>query len=146
MSWGNKIILVFSVFVVLMLTLVYKSYQTKFELVSKDYYKDELEYQNVIDASKNSANLSEKIDIIQTERDFKLIIPHSLKTADMVGDVHFYCPYDSNNDIKFALKIKEDGTIIFNNAQLNGGRYILKVNCNLNGKTYFIEKDVNISS
>ena len=146
MSWGTKIIVVFSVFVVLMMTLVYKSYQTKFELVSKDYYKEELEYQNVIDASKNSADLSVKLDIVQTERDFKLVIPDSLKTADIVGDEHFYCPYNSQNDMKFALKIKEDGTIIFDNSQLKGGRYILKLKCNLNGKSYFIEKDVNISS
>lgn len=146
MNWGTKIIVVFSVFVVLMMTLVYKSYQTKFELVSKDYYKEELEYQNVIDASKNSADLTVKIDITQAERDFKLVIPDSLKTADMVGDVYFYCPYDSKNDMRFVLKTKEDGTMIFNNSQLKGGRYILKVNCKLNGKSYFIEKDVNISS
>ena len=108
MSWGTKIIVVFSVFVILMMTLVYKSYQTKFELVSKDYYKDELEYQKVIDASKNSSDLTVKIDIKQANREFKLLIPDSLRTADMVGDVHFYCPYDSQNDIKFALKTKDD--------------------------------------
>lgn len=146
MSWGTKIILVFSVFVILMITLVYKSYQTKFELVSKDYYKDELEYQKVIDASKNSADLDAKIVIEQSGKAFKLILPDTLKTAAMAGDVHFYCPYNSTNDLKFDLSTRKDGTLIFDSAKLNGGRYILKVNCIFNGKPYFIEKDINISS
>lgn len=146
MSWGTKIILVFSLFVALMLTLVYKSYNTKFELVSKDYYKDELEYQKVIDASKNSADLSVSIEIKQDDRNFVIVFPDGIKSTDIAGDVHFYCPYNSENDIKFALKTKEDGTLIFNNETLKDGRYVLKVNCNLNGKPYFVEKDITISS
>ena len=40
MNWGNKLMLVFIVFALLIGTLVYKSINTKYDLVSKDYYKD----------------------------------------------------------------------------------------------------------
>ena len=43
MTWGNKLLLVFAAFALLIGTLVYKCMQQNFELVSKDYYNDELQ-------------------------------------------------------------------------------------------------------
>ena len=64
MNWGNKLILVFIVFAVMMSVLVYKSVNTKYDLVSKDYYKDELRYQDKIDGMHNAAKVS---DVVVTQ-------------------------------------------------------------------------------
>ena len=54
MTWGTKLLLVFTAFALLMSTLVYMCMKQKFELVSKDYYKDELRYQDKIDGMNNA--------------------------------------------------------------------------------------------
>ena len=41
MSWGNKLLVAFIVFAAGMFYLVYRSVNTNYELVEKDYYKSE---------------------------------------------------------------------------------------------------------
>ena len=63
MNWGWKIALLFSGFVLFILFLVFKSVQQDFYLVSKDYYKQEIEYQKVIDGMKNAQLLGDEFDV-----------------------------------------------------------------------------------
>lgn len=58
MNWGNKLLVTFIVFGAGMGVLVYKSMNTTYELVEKDYYKKELRYQEVIDGSNRANALS----------------------------------------------------------------------------------------
>jgi hypothetical protein len=58
MNWGNKLLLVFVVFASGISFLVYRCMKTPVDLVSSDYYKDELVYQQVIDAAKRANALS----------------------------------------------------------------------------------------
>lgn len=146
MSWGNKIILAFSGFVLFIGFLVYKSYLTRFDLVSKDYYKEELAYQDVIDASKNTAGLTTGLDLVQDGRNIRMVIPDSLKGEAFSGNIHFYCPYDSEKDLKSELKLSSNDEVIYDSSRLSGGRYILKIHLELKGKKYFIEKDLQIPS
>ncbi len=54
MSWGNKIAIAYSLFVVLMITLVTMCIKQKdIFLVSDDYYKQEIEFQDRIDKNNN---------------------------------------------------------------------------------------------
>ncbi|MFZ8343681.1 FixH family protein, partial [Staphylococcus aureus] len=55
MNWGYKLLLAFISFALIIGILVYKSINTKYDLVSTEYYKDELRYQDKIDGSGNAA-------------------------------------------------------------------------------------------
>ncbi|OYZ47929.1 MAG: hypothetical protein B7Y19_07425, partial [Sphingobacteriales bacterium 24-40-4] len=57
MNWGNKLVVVFVAFALFMGYMVYRALSTKYDLVSKDYYKDELRYQERIDGVKNAVAL-----------------------------------------------------------------------------------------
>ena len=57
-SWGNKILIVYVAFGMFILFMVYKAVNTRYDLVSKDYYKEELRYQDRIDRLNNAAKLS----------------------------------------------------------------------------------------
>jgi hypothetical protein len=54
LSWGYKIMFVYIAFVAGMGFLVFKASSQKFDLVTKDYYDQELKYQQVIDQAANS--------------------------------------------------------------------------------------------
>ena len=57
-SWGYIITAGYLVFVTGIVFLVYKASSQKFDLVTKDYYEQELKYQDVSDESANTAKLS----------------------------------------------------------------------------------------
>ncbi|MEY3676502.1 MAG: hypothetical protein RJB67_992, partial [Bacteroidota bacterium] len=90
MSWGNKLIIVFVVFAALMATLVYKATQTKFELVSKDYYQDELRYQDKIDGAANAA-LEAPLLVRLKDGSVFLEFPELQKKSSITGEAWFYC-------------------------------------------------------
>ena len=57
LNWGQKMMLVFLVFVGGMSYLVYRCVKTNYDLVSTDYYKEELSYQQVIDGESRANQL-----------------------------------------------------------------------------------------
>ena len=50
MNWGQKIILAYLTFIILLVVMAYQSFNTKVDLVAKDYYRQELAYQERIEA------------------------------------------------------------------------------------------------
>ena len=59
MNWGNKIILAFTLFVIFLGVLVYRSVNNNVQLVAPDYYEQELTYQHEIDKLKNEKELKQ---------------------------------------------------------------------------------------
>ena len=97
-NFGHKLLLAFLLFGILMFYLVYQSLHTNFELVSKDYYQDELVYQQVIDATKNTNDLSSKASITQKGDEIHLQLPSEMVNQSISGQVYFYCASDSKKD------------------------------------------------
>ena len=67
MNWGNKILVVFVAFGSMISYMVYRCVKTPVNLVSEQYYKDELAYQNVIDGTKRANALSGKLELAQED-------------------------------------------------------------------------------
>jgi hypothetical protein len=139
MNWGYKLIVVFALFALLIGTLVYKSMHTKFELVTKDYYKDELKYQDRIDAKNAAAKMSD-VSIVQENDSIKIQFPKEIASNISQGNVWFYCKTD---EVK-------DKHINFNNAfaitknQLNKAYYQAKISYQAGGINYYSEKEILI--
>jgi hypothetical protein len=142
MSWGNKLVIVFLVFAVLMGTLVFKSVNTKFELVSKDYYKDELRFQDKIDGAANAAAAGEII-LQQTQSVIILQLPVLLRNTIVEGEAWFYCKTNAERDRRMPVKIK-NGQFIFDKSKFQKDSYELKLQLNTCNKKYYFEKFITI--
>ena len=108
MTWGNKLLLVFIGFALLMSTLVYKCAKQNFELVSKDYYNEELRYQDKIDGENNANKLS-SVQIAQTSDEVSIQLPKELNGLTTAGEVWFYCAPNSSFDRKIPVKVNSNG-------------------------------------
>jgi hypothetical protein len=80
--------------------------QQNFELVSKDYYNDELRYQDKIDGVNNANKLS-GVQIAQTPEDVSIQLPKELNGLATTGQVWFYCPINASNDRRIPLEADE---------------------------------------
>ncbi len=143
MNWGNKLILVFILFAVLMSVLVYKSVNTRYDLVSKDYYKDELRYQDKIDGMANAAKVSDVI-VSQDAANVVVDFPKELNGYKTEGEAWFYCATDDVKDKKITLQVDSNGRQTFPKNQLSKTNYLLKLSWKIGNSNYFAEKSVII--
>ena len=144
MNWGNKLIIVFLLFAVLMGTLVYKCINTKYDLVSKDYYKDELRYQDKIDGMANAAKVSD-IAISQNKDFVTIDLPKELKGDNPTGEIWFYCATDDRKDKKFPINIDTAGQQMILKSSLPKTKYQVKLNWKtVANKIYYAEKEITI--
>ena len=70
MNWPTGIVLAIISFMIFILSFVYKSIavdQYQHELVSEDYYRDELHYQEEINKLNNSKTLEKDIQLSNSE-------------------------------------------------------------------------------
>ena len=143
MSWGNKLIIVFVVFAALMATLVYKATQTKFELVSKDYYQDELRYQDKIDGAANAA-LEAPISIQVNDEIISIEFPDAQKNANITGEAWFYCSVDATKDKRFVLSVDSTGIQRIERKGLQKGDYQIKISYEINQKKYYVAQQLHL--
>lgn len=144
MNWGNKLLVAFLIFGGLMAYLVYRSLNTNFELVEKDYYKSELRYQQVIDGSKRLSDLNLSLLLKQTEKEVVLELPAALRNKESVGDVWFYCAYDARKDKRVPLKTNDEGIQLFAKESFSPGNYIVKINWLMDNQYYYTEEKLSI--
>ncbi len=144
MNWGNKLFLTFIVFGASMMYLVYRSVNTNYELVEKDYYKSELRYQQVIDGTNRVNQLSTAVKIEQTDSGIILELPLEMKEQEITGDVLFYCAYDQKKDKKFSLQPDTNRVQRFPPTAISPGSYTVKITWSCEGKNYFSEKNLTV--
>lgn len=144
MNWGNKLLATFLVFGAGMSYLVYRSVTTNFDLVDKEYYKNELRYQEVIDGVNRANALSAVVQLSLTGTGLILQLPGEMKDQKIFGTVHFYCDYDAKKDKKFVLNTDMNGRQVLDNRQITSGSYTVKISWNTKGKEYYTEKLITI--
>lgn len=135
-NWGTKIMLVYVGFVLFMLSFVYFSSQQKFDLVTPDYYAQELKYQQVIDGQNNTNALEKPMQIEEVNNSIVIALP--IGASDIKGTIQFYRP--NNADLDFNLVLNGSGTIAVPKDRLKSGIYKVKATWTTGGKAYFDEQ------
>lgn len=139
MNWGYKIVLVYGIFVLGMMILVIKSSQQKYDFVQKDYYAEELKYQQVIDASKHSKDLGGEVKVFLENNHLVVELPVGFKKANVNGTAHLYYAADEKKDLIKAFSTS-NGIVEMNLLTKAIGAYTLKLNVEMNGEKYYYEQ------
>ncbi len=139
MNWGHKLTIVIVVFVAHMGYLVYRSLSTDFQLVEQEYYKNELQYQQVIDATQRANKLKGDVVIKKVNGQVTVELPAEMKNKNVKGLLWFYCAYDSKMDRKLAFQPNENGIQSFNLSLFEPGSYTVKIEWSSDDVTYYNE-------
>ncbi|TAD85163.1 MAG: hypothetical protein EAY75_11840 [Bacteroidetes bacterium] len=138
-NWGVRIILVYVAFVVFMLSLVYLCTQQHFELVSKDYYAQELAYQGTIDGGNNARKLSGKVSIQQTDELVNINLPVA---EDQASTVFFYRPSNAAQDFSITAN---GANVQVQKNKLYSGLYKVKISWSQQGKPFYDEQSLFVT-
>lgn len=141
-SWGTGIIITFIVFMTITLSTVIYMMNQDVNLVADDYYDQEIKYQQQIDRIERTNKL-EKENIISYNGTMVIIeLPSNLKQENVKGEIHFYRPSDSADDLKIPLTVDSLGAQIIPVTALAKGLWTVKINWTYSGMEYFNEKRI----
>jgi hypothetical protein len=138
-NWGYKILMVYGLFVVGMLFLVFKSTQQKYDLVQKDYYADELKYQQVINASAKAKALGGELKTERRGGHLIIALPAAFHQATVKGKAHLYYAADDKRDISKEF-VTVNGEFDMELLTIMSGSYTLKLELEMEGVAYYYEQ------
>lgn len=140
-NWGYKILLVYLTFAGGILYMVYLTAQQNRDLVSDNYYEEELAYQKIIDQSAKTATLSATVEIEtdQLNNSLQIHLPPEFSNTNTVGKWNLYFAADQKMDLEGTINTNNGNQLI----QLPEGRtgnYTCKLEWEANGQSYYFEK------
>ncbi len=143
-NWGHGVILGLGSFIafILFMILIFPNGQQNADMVTDDYYSEELQYQEVIDAKRNAETLTELPAYKQLANGIKIDFPASISPDE--AKVHFdmYRTNDSNLDVKKDIILDGQKSFTIPKQVISEGSYTLKVKWQVNKKPYQVDYDV----
>ena len=139
LSWGYKIMFVYIAFVAGMGFLVLKASSQKFDLVTNDYYDQELKYQQVIDQAANSSRLSAPVTIERNKGELKISFPNEMKRKKKLVDFYLYYAADAKKDFRRSFELDENEIVQALPVGMKG-MYELKLSWEAEGVKYYFEQ------
>ena len=141
MNWGKWIIVSFVLFAGFIATLVTVCVRQDISLVSKDYYKEELEFEGQMTRMKNVALLKNK-PAITIQKGGVIEITFDNFAEIEKGKLTLFRPSDSSQDKVFDLRASNKAKQVFLTDDLDAGMYRARMQWSMKGKEYFLEEVV----
>lgn len=136
---GNIVLAGFSAMVLFMCYLVYQCNQHPSVMVSKNYYEQEMKYQDVIDAERNANTLSEPIQMEKGRGELVFHVPKELNESVTTAHVVVYNRADDTKDRTIQFNRREDGLYSIPLSELTKGNYEMKLSVSTLSKSYYKE-------
>jgi hypothetical protein len=138
LNWGAGIALTYLGFVAMIVCLVVMSIHQKIDLVTDQYYTEELQFQNKIDKKNRSLALDTPLRWSVGDQYLEIQYPNTSNNDDVSGNVTLYCPANNEHDRSIKIQTKNLKQRIAL-TEIPEGRYQLKIDWQHGSETYFNE-------
>jgi nitrogen fixation protein FixH len=140
MNWGKSIVLCFVLFATFVGTMAYKMATSKVDLVQKDYYQKEIDYQNHINKVSNSSAFKtiKTMTYLPEMQALRIGFP----TPVSKGEVTFFRPSDKGLD--FTIPINKISLFNYSTEKLKKGRWKVQVTWSDGHWEYYLEDEFTI--
>jgi len=143
MNWGWKIAIAYIGFACMVVTMVVITSMKSVNLVEKDYYEKEINYQQQIDKIRNAVDIDDQVEVAFDQSNRLFNIKMDGYSGDEVnGTVHFFRPSDERLDVEQAIKLDASGKQIINLSSLEKGFWVAKLTWHIGDDSYF--KRINV--
>ncbi|UFH55936.1 FixH family protein [Spirosoma sp. KNUC1025] len=139
MNWGKSIVLVFVVFAGFIGTLVYRMTRQRVDLVSENYYQNELEFQQHINRVSNARhNSSATITYQANQQQVVFALPNSLQK----GEIIFYRPGDRQQDFRVSIPAEHPAQQVVSTSSLAKGNWRVQFTWSDGQREYYKEEQI----
>ncbi|WP_299189326.1 FixH family protein [uncultured Aquimarina sp.] len=141
-NWGTAIVLVFIGFISFILFFVIRMNTDKkyeHDLVTEDYYKQELAFQQEINAEKNAKALKNNIVIEKVSEGLLIKFPEDINVENLSGTISLYRPSNKKLDFEVPITLQSSEILVPKN-QLIEGRWNITVNWEYENTSYLFRE------
>ena len=117
------------------------------DLVSSDYYEQEVLFQRRLDTLNRTQPMASTavVTFEPTVQAIVITLP-APKHAQATGSIQLYRPSDARLDRRLALELDANGIQRVDTRELHDGFWKVRVQWTVNGKEYFLDQPVIVSS
>ena len=143
-NWGTGLVIGMVLFIgFIMFFVITMTTDDKYshDLVAEDYYKQEMQLQETIDAATNEAQLETPVTGRKTEAGYELQFPETFDPKEITGKVFLYRPSGKHLDFDIPIALSTS-TLLIPDSRLLDGRWNITVNWAYQGNKYRFEKAI----
>ncbi len=142
-NWGHGILVALVSFIIFIVGLVVYFTQTmqNSELITDNYYQEELMYQQVIDAKNRAAALEEIPSVQLQSSGIEISFPEDINNDNAHFSFYLYRTDDKNLDVQQKFQLNANRYTI-PSAVLRRGSYTLKLSWDKGGESYQVDYDI----
>lgn len=146
--WPWAIVLTFVLFISGTVSLVVMACSQRVELVSPNYYEQELQFQGQLDRMNRTSQLAApaKVSYDPVHKLIAISLPPEHQGRKATGRIDLYRPSAAGQDRRLALQTDERGSQNLDAARLGTGLWKLRLTWQVDGQEYFHEQPVVIGS
>ncbi len=145
-NWGTGIVIAFVAFIsFIMYFVITMNVNKKYDhdLVTEEYYKKELLFQNEIDAQQRANTLKINPEIEKTDLGLLVSFPDTLVPTNISGTVFLYRP--SNKQLDFEIPISlSNSHLLIPNKRLLDGRWNIVIEWQYNNQEFLTKKQLTL--
>src|SRR5688572_2127856 len=142
--WPLGIVAAFVSFIAGTIALIVIACTHKTDLITADYYADELKFQGRLDQLNRTAQHSEQVVVSfdATRQSIVLALPPATVNAQTTGRIQLYRPSATDRDVVVRLELDAAGSQVIDAATLLPGLWKVRVQWTAQGQDYFADKNI----
>jgi hypothetical protein len=142
--WPYGIILTFILFISGTVGLVVMACAQKSDLVSPDYYEQEIRFQTHLDQANRAQLPGASITYETATRQIRIALPKSVTSEKAIGAIEFYRPSAAKLDRHLVLDPDSRGWQSIDAGSLANGLWKVRLTWTCAGEDFFMERSVLI--
>ncbi|MBK8876098.1 MAG: FixH family protein [Bacteroidetes bacterium] len=143
-SWGYRVMFLYIGFAGLIIYFVTRSMNEKVDLVTPDYYAQELKFQDKIESINRNNELTSALSIDYSDAGIIITYPSDLQNKTITGAINIFRPSDKSKDQTIEITPDKEMKQTINTTSLSKGMYRIKVDYEVDGSGYYSEKQIVI--
>ncbi len=143
-TWGHGVAVALGAFMIFILSMIFifsRGWQNS-ELITDNYYEEELVYQNVIDAKNLADKLPEKPKYLQDVSGIKVVFPKDINNGNSKFKIDLHRADDQKLDIIREMPLDGSNSIFIPAKVLLKGNYVLRMHWTKENKNYQLDYDL----
>lgn len=143
-NWGTGLVigmLLFMSFILFFVVKMSTDKKYKHDLVTEEYYKKEMAYQEEIDAEKNFQVFASNLTGQRTKEGWSIQFPEEMEPSDLKGTVFLYRPSNKQLDFDFPI-VLSGSNLLIPDKRLLDGRWNITIEMEYKGEKHLYKKSI----
>lgn len=139
----KTILLILLIYIFFIIYIAFFKYNIYSDLISDNYYEEEIRYQKIINDKINVKNLKNNVNLKLNKYGIILKFPKPFNNKNIIGELSIIRFSDKKKDIYDKLILNNKNEYFISSKKFKNGLYQLKLKWIYNKyKSYFIEKTI----